>query len=149
VPERYTGCDFAVSVESGLPLVEADSDALVSALLNLIDNAYKYSSPEKRIRLRAFCEPDRVVFEVEDNGIGIAPREQKKIFRRFYRVDRSLTRETSGCGLGLSIVDSVVRAHGGSVTVRSQPGAGSTFALSIPLKHAPVAESTRPRTITA
>jgi signal transduction histidine kinase len=149
VPERYTGCDFAVSVESGLPLIEADSDALVSALLNLIDNAYKYSGPEKRIRLRAYREPDRVVFEVEDNGIGIAPREQKKIFRRFYRVDRSLTRETSGVGLGLSIVDSVIRAHRGSVTVRSQPGAGSTFALSIPLKHVPVAESTRPRTITA
>jgi signal transduction histidine kinase len=149
VLERYPASDFAASVESGLPPIEADSDAFFSALLNLLDNAYKYSGPHKRIRLHAYSEPDQIVFEVEDNGIGIAPREQKKIFRRFYRVDRSLTRETSGCGLGLSIVESVIRAHGGSVRLRSHPGVGSTFALCIPLKRAPVAESTRPRTITA
>jgi two-component system sensor histidine kinase SenX3 len=72
------------------------------------------------------------VFAVEDNGIGIPAREQKRIFRRFYRVDRRLARETGGCGLGLSIVDSIVRAHGGSVRVTSRLGSGSTFSLCLP-----------------
>ena len=73
------------------------------------------------------------IFEVEDNGIGIAPRDQKRIFRRFYQVDQSLAARHGGCGLGLSIVDFIVRAHGGAVAVRSEVGVGSTFRVSMPL----------------
>ncbi|HEY6343430.1 MAG TPA: ATP-binding protein [Bryobacteraceae bacterium] len=105
---------------------------LVTALLNLLDNAYKYTPAEKRISLRAYRDGASVVFAVEDNGIGIAPREQKRIFRKFYQVDRRLARETGGCGLGLSIVDEIVRAHGGSVRLRSRPGQGSTFFVCLP-----------------
>jgi two-component system, OmpR family, phosphate regulon sensor histidine kinase PhoR len=123
-----------VDIESDatLPSVKADEDALTTVLLNLLDNAYKYTPAEKRISLRAYREGERVIFAVEDNGIGIAPREQKRIFRKFYQVDRRLARETGGCGLGLSIVDEIVRAHGGSVRVRSQLGQGSTFLVSLP-----------------
>ena len=73
-----------------------------------------------------------VPFAVTDNGIGIPVREQRRIFRRFYRVDQRLARETSGVGLGLSIVELIARGHGGTVTVQSEPGAGSTFTLRVP-----------------
>ena len=134
VRERFqgSGCEFSVAVEPGLPAIHADPDALLTALLNLLDNAYKYTPSDKRIRLRVSSESGQVVFAVEDNGIGIPAREQKRIFRRFYQVDRRLARETGGCGLGLSIVDSIVRAHGGSVKVTGQLGSGSTFCLCLP-----------------
>jgi signal transduction histidine kinase len=105
---------------------------LLTALVNLLDNAYKYTRSEKRICLRACRESRQVVFAVEDNGIGISPREQKRIFRRFYQVDSRLAREAGGCGLGLSIVESIVKAHGGSVRVASQLGSGTTFTVSLP-----------------
>jgi signal transduction histidine kinase len=139
VRERFqgSGCEFSVDVESGLPPIHADPDALLSALLNLLDNAYKYTPSDKRIRLLAYGQSGQVVFAVEDNGMGIAAREQKKIFRRFYQVDRRLARDSGGCGLGLSIVDSIVRAHGGSVRVTSQLGSGSTFRLCLPCGKTP------------
>ena len=71
-------------------------------------------------------------FAVTDNGIGIAPRERKNIFRKFYQVDRRLARESGGCGLGLSIADFTVRAHGGTLTVESAQGTGSTFTVRLP-----------------
>jgi two-component system sensor histidine kinase SenX3 len=73
-----------------------------------------------------------VLFAVGDNGIGIPAREQRRIFRRFYRVDQRLTRETGGVGLGLSIVELIVRAHGGTVGVSSESGRGSTFTVRLP-----------------
>ena len=132
--ERFhaPGCRFDVELIPGLPALRADQDALVAVLLNLLDNAYKFSPDVKHIRLRAFPEPGRVCFAVADNGIGIPPRERKRIFRRFYQVDRRLARSTGGCGLGLSIVDFIVRAHGGEITVDSQPGVGSTFMVALP-----------------
>ena len=122
-----------VEVPGDLPRLLADSDALRGALVNLIDNALKYTAAEKRIVVRAQADgADHVRFEVIDNGVGIAPREQRRIFRRFHRVDDRLSRETTGVGLGLSIVDAIARAHGGTVSVQSVPGAGSTFALRLP-----------------
>ncbi len=132
--ERFRAPDTHVEVDvtAGLPPLWANRDAIVTVLLNLLDNAHKYTGREKRISLRAFRENGCVVFSVQDNGIGIAKRDQKRIFRSFYRVDQRLARETGGCGLGLSIVDFIVRAHGGSVAVESRPGAGSTFRVAIP-----------------
>jgi signal transduction histidine kinase len=125
---------LTLEVEPNLPPLYADEDAVVTAVLNLLDNAYKYTPPDKQIALRVFRKGTDVVFAVEDNGIGISPREQKRIFRKFYQVDRRLARETGGCGLGLSIVEYIVRAHQGSVRVQSRPGAGSTFFLSLPFR---------------
>ena len=67
-----------------------------------------------------------------DNGIGLSPRDQKRVFRRFYQVDRELARQAGGVGLGLSIVEFIVKAHKGYIQVSSQPGAGSTFTVSVP-----------------
>ena len=126
-------CDLRVEVPASLPLVMADADALRTALSNLLENALKYTPATKRISVRASLDDDGTVqFAVEDNGIGIPVREQRRIFRRFYRVDQRLSRETSGVGLGLSIVELIVRGHHGTVTVRSAPGAGSTFTLRLP-----------------
>ena len=125
-------CDLRVEIEPRLPLVLADSDGLVTALVNLLDNAIKYSPETKRILVAARRDGDSYVsLEVTDNGIGIAAREQRRIFRRFYRVDQRLSGATTGVGLGLSIVDLIARGHGATVTVRSQPGAGSTFTLRV------------------
>lgn len=129
---QTSACRFEIEAASDLRLFDADEDAMVTVLLNLIDNAYKYTPTDKHISVRAYRVAEEVVFEVADNGIGIAPRDQKRIFRRFYQVDQRLARETGGCGLGLSIVEFIVKAHGGSVSVKSQPGSGSTFIVRLP-----------------
>jgi signal transduction histidine kinase len=125
-------CDLRQDVAPDLPMVRADSDALGTALLNLLDNALKYTPADKRIGVRVFRDNGMVVFAVEDNGIGIPVREHRRIFRRYYRVDPRLSGETTGVGLGLSIVEFIVRAHGGTVSVRSESGAGSTFMMRVP-----------------
>jgi signal transduction histidine kinase len=134
IRERFeaSGADLTVEVEPDLPPVVGDEDALITVLLNLLENAHTYTGLDKRIAVHAYQAQGRVVFEVRDNGIGIARRDHKRVFRRFYQVDGSLSREHGGCGLGLSIVDFIVRAHGGAVTLRSELGAGSTFCVSVP-----------------
>jgi signal transduction histidine kinase len=137
VRERFeaAGCDLQVDVADALPPLDADRDALTTALLNLLDNAFKYTEGRKRIAVNVRSENNGVVrFEVSDNGIGLSPRDAKKIFDRFYQVDQRLTRETSGCGLGLSIVRFIVEAHGGTVEVSSRPGQGSVFTMAIPAR---------------
>jgi len=125
-------CELRIEVAPDLPPVRADEGAVVSALINLLDNAMKYTPEQKRVVVRATRMPGGVAFEVQDNGIGIAPREHRRIFRRFYRVDQRLASATSGVGLGLSIVELIARAHGGSVSVHSAEGTGSTFTLYVP-----------------
>jgi signal transduction histidine kinase len=116
----------------GLPKVIGDRDALVTVLVNLLDNALKYSGDEKKIQLRGSTSNGNVYLEVQDNGIGFPRSAAKKIFDRFYQVDQSLSRRTGGCGLGLSIVKFIVAAHKGSITAKSQPGKGSTFTVQLP-----------------
>ena len=134
VRERLSapGCRFEVQAAPDLPSILADPDAITTAIINLLDNAWKYSGDIKHIVLRAVGEDGRVEFAVQDNGIGIAPRETRRIFQSFYQVDQRLSRGGSGCGLGLSIVQSIVSAHDGHVSVSSEPGCGSTFTISLP-----------------
>jgi signal transduction histidine kinase len=134
VRERFNvpGCHFKTEANGDLPPVLADADAMVTAVVNLLDNAYKYSGDEKQITLRAGAANGSVLFSVEDNGIGLSPRDTRRIFKRFFQVDQRLSRRGSGCGLGLSIVKFIVTAHHGRVTVESQPGHGSTFTISLP-----------------
>jgi signal transduction histidine kinase len=125
-------CDFAADIADPLPLVRADADALATVLVNLLDNAYKYTYDEKRIRMDVSAGNGSVRFVVSDNGIGIPRRAMNKIFRRFYQVDRRLSRRAEGCGLGLSIAQFIVEAHNGSIRVDSKPGKGSTFTVTLP-----------------
>src|SRR6185369_5591128 len=101
------GCVFESTSAPNLRPILGDSDALVTALLNLLDNAWKYSGDDKRIVLRTDARNGSVRFAVEDNGIGLSAAESRRIFHRFYQADQSLTRTAGGCGLGLSIVRSI------------------------------------------
>jgi signal transduction histidine kinase len=135
VRERFNtpGCRFTVAAPAELPAIVADAGAMVTALLNLLDNAWKYSGEEKQIVLTASAANGTVHFAVQDNGIGLPEGETSRIFKRFYQVDPHLSRTGSGCGLGLSIVQFIVSAHHGGVEVESQPGRGSTFTITLPV----------------
>jgi signal transduction histidine kinase len=122
-----------VEIAPSIPAISADAEALTTALVNLLENAIKYSPADPRIEVRAATDDGHVTFAVIDNGIGIAAGQQRRIFRRFYRVDQDLSRSTSGVGLGLTIVESIVRGHGGTVQVASTPGQGSTFTIRVPI----------------
>ena len=134
-------CDFKLELDSNLPLIRGDRDALTTVLINLIDNAYKYTESDRQIRLGVRVNDRYMYFEVKDNGIGLRPEEVKSMFDRFYQADQSLTRQRGGCGLGLSIVQYIVKAHEGFVEVESEPGKGSTFRVKLP-----IAEEGKPRT---
>lgn len=129
--DRLRSCEFQEEIAPDLPAIRADAHSLVTALVNLLDNACKYSPRDKRIALRVFAVAGRVRFAVEDHGIGIPSRETRKIFRKFYQADQALSRRAGGVGLGLSIVRLVVEAHRGAVEVESHPGEGSTFTISL------------------
>jgi len=125
-------CHFTDEAQADLPAVVADPNAMTTALVNLLDNAWKYTGAEKRITLRTLTRNGSVCFTVEDNGIGISERENRRIFQRFYQVDQRLSRTAEGCGLGLSIVRSIVTAHHGTVSLSSEVGRGSVFTIEIP-----------------
>lgn len=113
-------------------ILEANFGQLVSALANLLDNGVKYSSAGGEVRLDVAADQDKLVITVSDDGIGIPTRDLKRIFERFYRVDRARSRETGGTGLGLAIVRHVATNHQGDVSVSSVEGEGSTFNLTLP-----------------
>jgi two-component system phosphate regulon sensor histidine kinase PhoR len=123
---------ISLEVSGHLPRVLGNPEYLHRAITNLVDNAIKYTPEGGTIIVRALAESEAVIVEVIDNGIGIAASELDRVFERFYRVDRSRSREMGGTGLGLSIVKHVAQVHGGSIDVSSTPGKGSTFRLLIP-----------------
>jgi len=123
----------AAAAEVGGPTLRADKDALGQAIVNLLDNALKYSDGRKEIEVSIVTSPNDVRVSVRDHGIGIAASEQKKIFEKFYRVGSGLVHDVKGSGLGLSIVKHVAEAHGGRVELTSALGEGSTFTIVLPL----------------
>ena len=132
-PQRLAGAtELTRSVEAGLPLVSADPQALTEALLNLLNNAHKYTGPVKKIAVTARREGPNVVIRVSDNGPGIPRRDQKRIFEKFYRAQDPLSRTIEGTGLGLAMVKHIVRAHGGHVSVESDLGKGASFTIALP-----------------
>ncbi|MGO4193193.1 sensor histidine kinase [Arthrobacter sp. YAF17] len=113
-------------------MVYGDQDQLVTALRNLIDNAIRYSPENTRVGIGIRSKDGLVAVSVTDQGGGLSPEDQERVFERFYRVDAARSRHTGGTGLGLSIVKHVVANHGGEVTLWSQPGQGSTFTIRLP-----------------
>jgi signal transduction histidine kinase len=139
------GFAFEQSIDATIPPLHVDREAIARALLNLVNNALKYSADERFLCVKLYCANSTVKLEVIDRGIGITRREQSKIFEKFYRTGDPLVHNTKGTGLGLALVRHITQAHGGEVAVESTPGKGSTFTLSLPLTRA----AHRPATIIA
>jgi signal transduction histidine kinase len=117
-----------------VPPLRVDREAMARSLLNLVNNALKYSQDRKYIGVKLYRENGSVKLAVIDHGIGIPHPEQHKIFEKFYRVGDPLVHNTKGSGLGLSLVRHIVQAHGGEVLVDSAPGEGSKFTIALPVK---------------
>jgi signal transduction histidine kinase len=129
---RERGYRVDVTQQEHLPRVHADREALARALWNLLDNAVKYSPHNKTVWAEAACENGQVAIRVSDKGLGIAPNEQKRIFKKFVRATSADATGVRGTGLGLTMVEHIVGAHGGQVRVDSKPGIGSTFTILLP-----------------
>ncbi|HEY0156812.1 MAG TPA: HAMP domain-containing sensor histidine kinase [Thermoanaerobaculia bacterium] len=132
VPLRDKGVSISFTAEAA-PRLLLDKDAIAQVLMNLLDNAVKYSDGRKEVEVRVTAPRGEVRIAVEDHGIGIPAAEQKKIYEKFYRVGSTLVHDVKGSGLGLSIVQHVVQAHGGRVELVSVPGQGSTFTIVLPV----------------
>ncbi len=120
-------CEENLQAPINAPLLE-------QALVNLIDNAIKYSEPNKEIQIEGVKQGDYLQISVTDQGIGISPEHIDRIFERFYRIDKARSRKVGGTGLGLAIVKHIAMAHGGQLTVKSEINKGSCFCLSLPLR---------------
>jgi len=119
-----------VFCEKGL-VVDVNANLLEQAVANLIDNAVKYSTEGCFVYVRGYNENNNAVIEVEDNGPGISSEHHDRIFERFYRVDKARSRKVGGTGLGLAIVKHIAQAHGGTVSIKSEPGKGSRFFIKL------------------
>jgi signal transduction histidine kinase len=131
---EQNGFQFEQKIDNDLPQVSVDREAIARSLLNLVNNAVKYSATEKYLGVNLYRHSGGVNLEVVDHGIGIPAKEQPKIFDEFYRVCDPLVHDTKGSGLGLSLVRHIVQAHGGEVAVESEPGHGSKFIITLPLQ---------------
>jgi signal transduction histidine kinase len=125
--------EFVFNTDGQLQMALGDKALIRRIVINLLSNAVKYSSENTSITLTLARENNNAVIRVSDQGLGISPEEQKHIFEAFYRSNRVLN-IISGTGLGLSIVKDCVDLHGGTITVESQPGQGTTFTVSLPQK---------------
>src|SRR6185295_5347727 len=116
-----------------LPPVTVDRRRVQDVLVNLVDNALKYSAAPTPVTIGARADETALTFWVRDEGIGIEPGDVARIFERFYQVDQSATRSYGGVGLGLHIVEGLLESIGGTVDVQSTPGTGTTFTITVPL----------------
>jgi len=130
---KHEGFTVCKETDPRLPRITIDTGAVSEAILNIIDNAVKYSRDAKYLKVSTGRDGRSARVEIEDHGIGIAPAQQSRVFEKFYRVSGGLTNETRGTGLGLTLVKHIMDAHGGTVTLRSAVGKGSTFRLTFPI----------------
>ena len=133
-PMKQSGFRLRVTTDGSLPVFPADRDAVQQAIINLLSNAMKYSGESREIALDLSRENDAAVIRVVDQGVGIPREEQTRIFERFYRVQSPENERLPGTGLGLTLAAHIIGTHGGTVSVESKPGKGSTFTLRIPLE---------------
>lgn len=127
------GFAYHLQLADQLPDIRADKESVMEAIINLLDNAIKYSPDVKDITLSTATDGKWVVVAVSDKGVGIEEKKIRQIFDKFYRVTQGDIYNTQGAGLGLSIVKHIMEAHGGQITVESKPGKGSTFKLMFPI----------------
>jgi signal transduction histidine kinase len=139
------GFTVAVDVPEDLPPVRGDERALSHCVLNLLDNAIKYSRTRREVRVTGTTDGATVRISVADRGIGIPSGDRERIFEKFVRLETGLVHEVKGAGLGLSLVDQIIRAHAGSVEVTSTPGEGSTFTLVLPVAEGAMTARPEPR----
>jgi two-component system phosphate regulon sensor histidine kinase PhoR len=131
--ERAAAKDIEIDLTCPDDLAAAiNAPLLLQAVVNLIDNAVKYSPAARPVQVEARRETGEVVILVRGQGPGIAPEHLPRLFERFYRVDPGRSRKVGGTGLGLAIVKHIAQAHGGYVTLKSAPGKGSTFLIHLP-----------------
>jgi signal transduction histidine kinase len=130
---EQNGFAFEENISGDIPPVNVDREAIARSLLNLVNNALKYSKDRKYIGVSLYRSNGSVKLEVQDRGIGIAAAEQDKIFEKFYRCGDPLVHNTKGSGLGLSLVRHIAQAHGGNVSVESIPDKGSKFTIALPI----------------
>lgn len=131
---EQNGFRYEEHIGSDIPPVRVDREAIARSLLNLVNNAIKYSSDEKFLAVSLYRENGSVKLDVVDHGIGIPRTEQHKIFDKFYRVCDPMCHDNKGSGLGLALVQHIVSAHGGKISVESSPGKGSRFSITLPLE---------------
>jgi signal transduction histidine kinase len=136
------GFRYEERISNDLPVVRVDREAIARSLLNLVNNALKYSADDKFLAVNLYRENGSVKLDVIDHGIGIPRAEQNKIFDKFYRVCDPLCHDNKGSGLGLALVQHIVNAHGGKVSVESNPGKGSKFTITLPLQQEVAAAGT-------
>ena len=130
---EQNGFAFEENIASNIPPIRVDREAIARSLLNLVNNALKYSKDHKFIGVSLYRANGSVKLEVRDRGIGIPPNEQDRIFEKFYRCGDPLVHNVKGSGLGLSLVRHIARAHGGDVSVESVPQKGSKFTIALPI----------------
>jgi len=130
---EQNGFAYEEHICNDLPPVRVDREAIARTLLNLVNNAIKYSAQEKYLAVSLSRQNGSVKLDVVDHGIGIARNEQSKIFDKFYRVCDPMDHQSKGSGLGLSLVKHIVNAHRGEISVESTPGKGSKFTVTLPL----------------
>ena len=130
--QKFPSAIIKVGLIQEMPEILADYSAIRSVIINLLENAIKYSDSVPEINIRLTSTIDRCNIEISDTGIGIAPGERKKIFEKFYRVGNEDQRKTKGTGLGLYIVDQIVRAHNGIISVSSNQPKGTIFNIFLP-----------------
>jgi two-component system phosphate regulon sensor histidine kinase PhoR len=125
---------FNLSPDKNIPKIKIDEEAVSEAIINLIDNAVKYSNDKKEINIKTGTDYNFAYVEVSDKGIGISSEDQKKIFDKFFRVSSGLVHNAKGTGLGLTLVKHIMEAHNGKIRLKSRLGEGSTFILLFPIK---------------
>ena len=140
--EVAEGMSIVANVPPDLPVLSGDREALTCALHNLLDNAVKYSGDSKKVWLDAEANNGELSIRVRDRGLGISEEDQKHIFEKFFRAQGEISQQVKGAGVGLSLVQHIVNAHGGSIEFESLAGQGSTFALHLPTRPQQTGEGT-------